>query len=59
MNQESIGNIKKDDIGACEKAYSGRISLRIPKELHKELIEAAAQNNVSLNQFILYKLSKH
>lgn len=32
--------------------------LRIPKELHKQLIEAAKENGVSLNQYALYKLAK-
>lgn len=32
--------------------------LRVPKELHKTLAEAAKANGVSLNQYALYKLSK-
>lgn len=38
--------------------YSERLMLRIPKELHKQLIEAAKENGVSLNQYALYKLAK-
>lgn len=38
--------------------YSGKISLRVPKSLHKELIEKAKQEGVSLNQYALYKLAK-
>ena len=37
--------------------YSGKISLRIPKSLHKKLAEEAKEEGVSLNQYALYKLS--
>ena len=37
--------------------YSGRIVLRIPRSLHKSLKEATQLEEVSLNQYILYKLS--
>ena len=37
---------------------SGKISLRLPKELHYKLIEGAKENGVSLNQFVVYKLAK-
>ncbi len=37
--------------------YSGNISLRVPKSLHKELVESAKIEGVSLNQYALYKLS--
>ena len=38
--------------------YSGKLVLRIPKSLHKALKEAAEIEGVSLNQYMLYKLSK-
>lgn len=38
--------------------YSGRILLRAPKSLHKELVERAKKEGVSLNQFMVYQLSK-
>ena len=41
-----------------QREYSGRLLLRIPKELHKQLVEAARENGVSLNQYALYKLAK-
>ena len=41
-----------------QREYSGRLLLRIPKELHKQLVEAAKENGVSLNQYALYKLAK-
>ncbi len=37
---------------------NGRISLRVPRKLHAELIEAAEDNNVSLNQYITYLLAR-
>ena len=38
--------------------YSGKIVLRIPRSLHKQLKEAAAVEGVSLNQYMLYKLAR-
>lgn len=37
---------------------SGRIMIRIPKSLHRGLKEEALKEGVSLNQYILYKLTK-
>jgi len=37
---------------------SGKISLRLPKELHYKLLEGAKENGVSLNQFVMYKLAR-
>jgi len=38
--------------------YSGKLVLRIPRSLHKALKEQAAVEGVSLNQYMLYKLSR-
>lgn len=38
--------------------YSGKLVLRIPRSLHKQLKEAAQMEDVSLNQYMLYKLAK-
>ena len=38
--------------------YSGRLVLRIPRSPHKSLKEMAKLDGVSLNQYMLYKLSK-
>lgn len=38
--------------------YSGKLVLRIPRSLHKQLKEAAMEEGVSLNQYMLYKLAK-
>lgn len=40
-----------------EKEFSGKFNLRLPKSLHKKLTELAEAEGVSLNQYILYKLS--
>lgn len=40
------------------EGVSGKIVLRIPKSLHKSLKEHAAAEGVSLNQYMLYKLSQ-
>lgn len=37
--------------------YSGRLVLRIPKSLHKLLKKEAEMEGVSLNQYMIYKLS--
>lgn len=37
--------------------YSGKFNVRIPKTLHKHLAERAEAEGVSLNQYVLYKLS--
>lgn len=36
--------------------YNGKISLRIPKSLHRELVQEAEAEGVSLNQYALYRL---
>lgn len=41
-----------------QDAYNGKISLRIPKSLHRELVEDAALEGVSLNQYALYRLTR-
>jgi len=41
----------------AERAYNGNISLRIPKDLHRELVGMAKEQGVSLNQYCLYKLA--
>ena len=40
------------------REYSGSLTLRIPKELHRQLALDAKRNGVSLNQYALYKLSR-
>lgn len=38
--------------------YSGKLNIRIPKSLHRILSEKAKEENVSLNQYINYQLSR-
>ncbi len=40
------------------EGYSGRLVLRIPRSLHRALKNAAELEGVSLNQYMLYKLSR-
>ena len=42
----------------ASQGYSGRISVRVPKSLHRNLAQSAKDEGISLNQFILYKLAK-
>lgn len=43
---------------STERAYNGKLLLRVPRELHKRLAEDAAANGVSLNQWCLYLLAR-
>lgn len=40
-------------------SYSGRLSLRIPKELHESLSKNAKHNGVSLNSYMNMLLSRN
>ncbi len=40
------------------REMSGKLVIRIPKILHLELKQEAEKNGVSLNQYILYKLTR-
>lgn len=50
--------VSLDEFKASLEEYSGKLVLRIPRSLHKALKEAAAIEGVSLNQYMLYKLSR-
>jgi len=50
--------VPMDVFMASLEGYSGRMLLRMPKSLHKRLIEEARGEGVSLNQYALYKLSR-
>ncbi|MEN6328615.1 MAG: type II toxin-antitoxin system HicB family antitoxin [Syntrophomonas sp.] len=41
-----------------EDDYSGKFNVRVPKTLHRTLVELASSEGVSLNQFINYTLSR-
>jgi len=40
------------------EGYSGKLVLRIPRSLHRELKKEAEREGVSLNQYMLYKLAR-
>ncbi|MCL2168660.1 MAG: type II toxin-antitoxin system HicB family antitoxin [Defluviitaleaceae bacterium] len=54
---EGITLAEMDSLRAAQE-FSGKISLRVPKSLHKDLVQEAKKEGISLNQFILYKLAK-
>lgn len=39
--------------------YSGQFKLRIPKSLHRSLVEHSKKEGVSMNQYCVYLLSKN
>lgn len=43
---------------SANEQYSGRITLRTPKSLHRQLVKAAEEEGTSLNQYIVYLLSR-
>lgn len=47
-----------EEVKARAARANGRVSLRIPRELHIQLIADAEANGVSLNQYIMYKLAR-
>ena len=47
-----------EDFKRSLEGYSGRLVLRIPRSLHRALKAQAAAEGVSLNQYMLYKLSR-
>lgn len=47
-----------DPIPEPQGEYSGRVVVRMPKTLHRNLAAAADLEGISLNQYMLYKLSK-
>lgn len=40
-----------------KEEYSGRFLVRLPRMLHRQLVEAAKANECSLNQYVTYLLS--
>lgn len=39
--------------------YSGQFKLRIPKSLHRSLVEHSKKEGISMNQYCVYLLSKN
>jgi|APCry1669189070_1035195.scaffolds.fasta_scaffold51167_2 predicted RNase H-like HicB family nuclease len=55
---ESVGNpIPQPTDLTKPQDYSGRLLLRMPKTLHQLLADEAKREDVSLNQYILYRLA--
>ncbi len=46
------------EIRQAEKAYSGKVNLRMPKSLHRDLAHRAEEEGVSLNQFMVVALAR-
>jgi len=40
------------------REYSGKFLLRVPKTLHKQIAERAKEDNISINQEVLYCLTR-
>ena len=43
----------------CDGDYSGQFKLRIPKSLHRQLAEQARREEISMNPYCLYLLSRN
>jgi predicted HicB family RNase H-like nuclease len=48
MSSETIQGTRQ-----AGKAYSGKVNLRMPKSLHRDLARRAEEEGVSLNQFLM------
>ncbi|NPV28964.1 MAG: type II toxin-antitoxin system HicB family antitoxin [Firmicutes bacterium] len=66
---KNLGDAKKVWIETCldlgrevpepaAENYSGQLRIRMPKSLHRALSEKAKEENVSLNQYIVYQLAR-
>lgn len=51
-------SVKIPEPNSISDKFSGRITLRTPKSLHRDLVEQAEKEGISLNQYIVYLLSK-
>jgi predicted RNase H-like HicB family nuclease len=58
---ESINWMKKDNEPIPEpfglKKFKGILTLRVPSEMHRKLVVKSAEEGVSVNQYILSKIS--
>jgi antitoxin HicB len=43
---------------AMQSEFSGRFVVRVPKQLHKDLVTAARQQVMSLNAYVIYLLAE-
>jgi antitoxin HicB len=55
---KKVGNPIPRPSDRSDVNYSGKFLMRVPKRLHAELVHAAKAQGVSLNQYVLYLLTK-
>ena len=55
---KKTGNPVPEPSNRADVNYSGKFLMRVPKRLHAELAHAAKAQGVSLNQYLLYILTK-
>jgi predicted HicB family RNase H-like nuclease len=53
-----MGSEKMRGTREAEKTYSGKVNLRMPKSLHRDLARRAEKEGVSLNQFMIVALAR-
>ena len=46
------------EVREAERTYSGKVNLRMPKSLHRDLARRAEEEGVSLNQFMVVTLAR-
>jgi antitoxin HicB len=51
-------DISEKDRLPVPQPKSGKFNVRVPKDLHRELVRKAAEQGVSLNQLIVYLLGR-
>lgn len=60
---ETINDMKSNHESIPEplssKKFSGKFVVRVPAELHRELVLEAQENKVSLNRYVSNKLARH
>ena len=55
VEMQSNGEAVPDPI--AERRFSGNFQVRVPPDLHRDLYIKAAEENVSLNRYVSYKLA--
>ncbi len=56
---KAAGNNIPAPSSPAPRAHSGRLLVRMPRSLHQELVNGAQREGVSLNQFIIFVLSRY
>jgi len=56
---KAAGNNIPAPSSPAPRAHSGRLLVRMPRSLHQELADGAQREGVSLNQFIIFVLSRY